>query len=80
MLAAQHDSEPMGGLSPTTSWEPGRIVTDRHGLLIPSDLEPGTYTLIVALYDPATGARLPVSEGDGSQNDHAVLGAVLIKR
>ena len=50
-LAAQRDSEPMGGLSLTTTWGADAPVRDNHGLLIPSDLPAGEYTLIVGLYD-----------------------------
>lgn len=48
---AQRDSEPMGNLAPTTSWSPGQIVVDNHGLLIPVGLAPGRYTLLLGLYD-----------------------------
>ncbi len=48
-LVAQRDSEPHGGLAPTTTWQPGDEVSDRHALLI--DLPPGDYTLIIGLYD-----------------------------
>ena len=50
-LAAQRDSEPMGGLSLTTTWQADAPVMDNHGLLIPPDLPADEYTLIVGLYD-----------------------------
>ena len=61
-LAAQRDSEPMGGLSLTTTWEADAPVMDNHALMIPADLPAGEYTLIAGLYDindPA--ARLMVN-------------------
>ena len=62
---AQHDSEPGGGLYPTVDWTPGATVIDRHGLLIPPDLPPGTYTLAVGVYDAADpAARLATPQGD----------------
>jgi len=62
---AQHDSEPGGGLYPTIDWTPGQMVIDRHGLLIPADLPPGTYTLAVGMYDAADpAARLSTPQGD----------------
>jgi hypothetical protein len=65
-LVTQRDSEPGGGLNPTTSWPVAKTIVDNHGLLLPSDLQPGEYTLIIGLYDltdPA--ARLPLlDEGD----------------
>lgn len=48
---AQRDSEPVGNLAPTTSWQVGQLVADNHGLLIPFGVGPGRYTLLVGLYD-----------------------------
>jgi len=47
----------------------------RHGLVLPADLAPGSYTLQVGLYD-ARGARWPL-EGGG---DAARLGEVVVER
>jgi mannosyltransferase len=61
-LVAQRDSEPGGGLALTTTWTPGEMLPDNHGILIPLDTPPGTYQLLAGLYlltDPE--ARLPVS-------------------
>jgi hypothetical protein len=61
---AQRDSEPVGGLRPTTTWAIGESITDKYGLLTPIDLPSGHYTLLVGLYDffdPS--ARLPLEEG-----------------
>jgi hypothetical protein len=65
VLAAQRDSEPGGGLALTTTWTPGQPVTDNHALILPDDLTPGDYTLIVGLYalEPPN-ARLPVANDD----------------
>jgi hypothetical protein len=73
-LAAQQDSEPNSGASPTFSWTPGAAITDRHGLAIPPDLAPGTYKLIVGLYnrdDPSS--RLSIAGGD-----YLTLGDILV--
>ncbi|MCS6836267.1 MAG: glycosyltransferase family 39 protein [Anaerolineae bacterium] len=65
-LVAQRDSAPMDGFAPTTAWPVSAVVEDRHALLLMdrqgSPLPAGTYRLIVGLYDPTTGARLPTSE------------------
>ncbi|MBN8595278.1 MAG: glycosyltransferase family 39 protein [Anaerolineae bacterium] len=63
-LAAQRDSEPVNGARPTSTWTAGENVIDRHGLVLPADLPAGEYMLIVGLYDPNTGIRLPVGERD----------------
>lgn len=63
-LAAQHDSEPGGGLTPTTTWTPNSPVTDNHGLSL-AGLAPGDYTLIVGVYDlNDPSARLETPTGD----------------
>jgi mannosyltransferase len=59
---AQRDSEPGGGLAPTTTWEPAQVIADHYGVLIPPGTPPGEYTLAVGLYvlgDPAN--RLPIT-------------------
>jgi len=67
-LVAQRDSAPQDGFAPTTSWLVGLRVQDRHALHLVdrqgAPLPPGDYRLIVGLYDPITGQRLPTREGD----------------
>ncbi|MBN1812957.1 MAG: glycosyltransferase family 39 protein [Anaerolineae bacterium] len=75
-LVAQHDGEPAGGFAPTTTWQPGQAVIDRHGILLPTDLTPGDYTLVVAVYHAATGERLPVTVAGESVGDHLSLSSV----
>jgi hypothetical protein len=72
-LVAQHDTEPGNDLTPTTIWEPGQVLADRHGVPLPADLAPGRYTLAVGLYHVATGERLPVTLSDESLGDHLIL-------
>lgn len=65
-LVAQRDSEPGGGLNLTTRWPPGETIIDNHGILIPSDLPPGSYQIRIGLYDLTDpNARLPILTGDG---------------
>jgi mannosyltransferase len=66
-LVAQRDSEPGGTLKPTNTWLPNETILDNHGLLIPTDLLPGKYTLVLGLYDIADpDTRLPIQTPDGS--------------
>jgi hypothetical protein len=62
---AQQDGEPQGGQSPTVTWAPGATIADNHGVLVPPDLPPGDYTLMIGLYDLFTNDRLPII-GDGT--------------
>jgi mannosyltransferase len=64
-LVVQHDGEPGGNRLITTDWVPRQTIIDNHGILLPPDLNSGTYTIIVGLYalDPPN-TRLPVNGGD----------------
>jgi mannosyltransferase len=66
VLRAQHDQQPGDSAFPTTSWVQGEVVSDTHQLGLPADLPPGSYRLIVRMYDPATLAVLPATGADGS--------------
>lgn len=60
-VRAQADSAPQGGGYPTRWWLPGEVVADPVALELPPEA-PCTvpYRLIVGLYDPSNGQRLPV--------------------
>lgn len=73
-LAAQHDSPPNGGYSPTSGWQPGQPVITRHALVIPVDLPNGEYHLIAGLYNPVTGQRLAAA----SKGDFVELGSIAL--
>jgi mannosyltransferase len=75
---AQHDGEPVGGFAPTTIWQPDQAVIDRHGILLPADLSPDSYALVVAVYHAATGERLPVTVAGESVSDHLPLSIISI--
>jgi uncharacterized membrane protein len=73
-IRAQADSVPQGGGYPTIWWMPGEVVADPITLSLPPGAPRGvTYRLIVGLYDPRTGARLPLV---GSGVDFVELTAV----
>jgi len=75
LVASQVDAVPRGGGYPTVWWLPGEVVSDPLVLMLPADYASGEsastgYQLIVGLYEPATGARLPVSP---TGDDHVQL-------
>jgi 4-amino-4-deoxy-L-arabinose transferase-like glycosyltransferase len=72
-LVAQQDSEPVGGLRPTSTWGVEEPIVDRHGILLPGDLLAGDYQVAVGLYDPVSGDRLPVTSGGGESDGDALL-------
>ena len=72
---AQQDGPPVYNYVPTTFWQAGDRIYDEKTITLPADLSPGDYTLVVGLYDPATGERLPAVGPDGRRypDDAAVL-------
>ncbi len=77
---AQQDGPPGGGYRPATSWAVGQEIADHHGLLLPEDIPPGSYRVVVGLYDGTTGERLPVEqEGDEGGKDYILLGEVEVR-
>ena len=66
------DGPPVQGDYPTSLWEPGEIIVDRHQLDLTS-LPPGVYNILAGLYNPATGERLPAFDPTGPLPDYAVL-------
>jgi hypothetical protein len=71
---AQHDSQPRGGQYPTTAWARGELVSDAHQVTVGRGVTPGSYRLLVGLYNPTTGARLTTPGG----KDVVDLGAVAV--
>jgi len=51
-LVAEDNRPPRGGAFPTTQWNQGDWVEDRHRLALPADLAAGAYTLRAGMYDP----------------------------
>jgi len=65
VLAGQHDSWPAEGQAPTSSWQPGQPVADRHHIQLPPTLSPGAYRVGVGLYQAETGRRIPLRPEEG---------------
>lgn len=62
-VIAQRDAEPAGESRPTTTWQPGEVVLDNHGVLIPPGTPPGSYRRIVGMYDAETLERVKLPDG-----------------
>jgi len=78
-IIAQHDAEPGNNLKPTWVWEPGTLVVDAHGVLIPADLPPGEYPLMVGMYGAFDDVRLPVMLDGTVQGDRLRLGNITVQ-
>jgi hypothetical protein len=44
----------------TSQWAAGRYQKTELAVLLPADIPAGTYQLVIGLYDPSSGARLPL--------------------
>ncbi len=67
---AQDDAAPLQGGHPTSRWQLGQTVPDRHILALPAGLPAGTYPIEIGLYDASTGVRVAV---DVSNEDRILL-------
>ncbi|MBP7963873.1 MAG: hypothetical protein KA003_17950, partial [Caldilineaceae bacterium] len=69
---AQADWSPtdLGTPAPSGSWQPGEFLLDEQVISVPAT---GPLTLRLGLYDPQTGVRLPVVQGDQGLGDSLSL-------
>lgn len=74
-LHGQVDRIPGGGAAPTSRWAAGQVIVDDVALPVAADIPPGSYRIVVGLYDPAYGDRLSVVDASGQSlpDDEAVL-------
>jgi mannosyltransferase len=77
---AQADSQPSSGTQPTSAWQPGQIVYDHRPLTVPPGTPPGTYTIQIAMYDPATNATANITAPENLRGQTLTLGTVEIAR
>jgi hypothetical protein len=62
-LVAQTDGAPRRNRYPTRIWNAGERVPDAHALSV----APGKYTILVGMYDPISGERLPAFDAQGNE-------------
>lgn len=72
----QSDRLPLSALLPMTRWQPSEVLRDAHAMVAPADLSPGVYRVLVGVYDPATGRRLPAYRSDRALGEAMLLGEV----
>jgi len=72
-LVAQSDRWPVYNFSPTTRWQSGEIVWDRHEIVIPEGEPPGTYQLLTGMYLLETMKNLDVLDDNGVATGTSVV-------
>jgi len=68
-LLAQTDDDPIGPLLPATAWAEGDIKDGYFVLRLPRGTPAGTYSLVLMVYDPASGVPVPSSIGGNEANE-----------
>ncbi|MCO5184472.1 MAG: DUF2723 domain-containing protein [Anaerolineae bacterium] len=71
-IVGQIDAWPVQGTLPTTTWQPGQIITDPYTVQLAPDLAPGNYRLVAGWYLLATAQRLPVIDSKGISVDDKI--------
>ena len=74
-VVAALEEEPLQGLYPTSAWQPGELVRDRHRLALPPSMPPGHYQLIVGLYRAIDRWRLLTPAG----HDYALIQEIKVR-
>jgi hypothetical protein len=75
-LQAQQDAKP---IRPTSSWLLGQRFADGYEIPLDEEMLAGDYRLIVGMYNPSTGQRLPAYQDDGTRwPDDAVVLTTLV--
>jgi hypothetical protein len=73
-LRFNYNTWPGRGNYPTSAWPPGRVIADRYLFRLPdSDAATQAWQLLVALYDTASGERLPVRLNEQNVGQGLVL-------
>ncbi len=76
----KRDSIPQNGLLPFSTWPSDATVADRHALPIPATTPPGSYRLLMSVFDRATGSNLPLAIGGQPAGNEVELGKIIISR
>ena len=78
---SHHDSSPLNGRSPTSSWQAGDIRFDSETIPLSAQLTPvpGTYNLAIKLYWYGDQKALPVKSNGSAPTEYFVLKPVDIE-
>jgi hypothetical protein len=63
---------------PTSLWDVGEVIRDSIRIPIPPGTPPGDYEIAAGLYQPASGARLPVTDAAGKRAPDDAISLTII--
>ncbi len=69
-MVAQKDGYSVCNREPTTTWSPGKLITDVYDIPVADDAPAGVYPLYTGLYFEQTQERLPVLDEAGKPQDN----------
>ncbi|RMF00208.1 MAG: hypothetical protein D6768_13330, partial [Chloroflexi bacterium] len=78
LFAGQDNLHP--GTIPTHLWQPWEFAQDAHHVPVPPGTPPGNYWLAAGLYNPITGARLPVVSGGDPRRPDTIAVPVTVEK
>lgn len=65
-IIAQQDRMPVNGKYPTRIWDANEQIADAYSIAL-DDLPAGTWRIVVGMYSPNTGERLPVTDTNNQE-------------
>jgi len=75
----QKDDFPGQGTLPTTGWAEGEVIVDEYEITVDPWAPAGDYQLEIGMYDPTSGARLPIVDEKGEiQGDRILLEKIAV--
>jgi uncharacterized membrane protein len=78
---AQVDGEPVRGFAPTNRWQTGDIIRDKYTFALPSTIPPGTYKIVVGIWDPSMAVSLTATDPQGkSLGIRPMLGSIQVEK
>jgi uncharacterized membrane protein len=69
----QRDAPPDNGAYPTRRWAAGEVVADPVRVSLPLDVPVGPLEVVVGMYRPDTGQRLPALDAQGQPVDDKII-------
>jgi hypothetical protein len=73
-LVAQQDRPPLNGFYPTRQWRPNFPLTEEIVIALPMESAPGSYRVLVGLYEPSTLQRLSIIQQGQPTGDALPVG------
>ena len=78
-IIAQWDSAPHAGTYPFWVWQPEELVTESLNLILPHDIPPGDYVLLMGLYNLATGERALIDPVPDLSSNRLLLSPITVQ-